>query len=188
MWVVLKQTDRVVWGEIVEIKPDLLVIRPSDTAALDTGSDVTMAGIAFGQVPTHVVGNRNGHILVRRPPSVQLWFRSRRSHRRLPLELPVSLELDGALAISGMTEDVSLGGALLLVPPAPGMLASGAEGRLIMEAKDHTIVAECALRFSSDAGTMRHLGIQFRTMEARHRTLLVSCLEELLAGFERGIQ
>jgi hypothetical protein len=51
MWVVLKQSDQVVWGEIIEIKPDLLVIKPTDLLPLETGSKVTMGGLAFGQVP-----------------------------------------------------------------------------------------------------------------------------------------
>jgi hypothetical protein len=88
--------------------------------------------------------------------------------------------------ISGITEDVSLGGALLLLPPGPTPLASRTQGRLIMDARDQTIVAECALRFTTDVGTMRQVGIQFRTMTSKDRNLLVGCLEELLAGFERG--
>jgi c-di-GMP-binding flagellar brake protein YcgR len=133
------------------------------------------------------VGNRDGRLLVRRPAAVQLWFRTRRSHRRLPLELPVTLEIENVPALSGMTEDVSLGGALLLVPPGPTLLASGAQGRITIVTNDHqTIVAQCDLRFSSDADGMRHLGIQFRTMETKDRNLLVTCLEDRLAGFERG--
>jgi hypothetical protein len=185
MWVVLKQPDRVVWGQIAEIKPDVLVINPSDPIPIETGSKVTMAGLAFGHVPTQVVGTRNGRVLVQRPPSVQLWFRTRRTHRRLPLELSANLEFDSGV-VSGISEDVSLGGALLLVPPTPGLIASGERCKLTLVSDLRPIVCDCALRFSAATDGMRHLGVQFIGVSDPDHEELVRRLEALLSDFASG--
>jgi len=186
MWVVLKQSDLVVWGRIVEIKPDRLAVAPTEPATMKRGSEVSMAGLAFGQVPTVVVGSRDGKIVLRRPAAVQLWFRTRRSHRRLPLEVPVTLEREGWPPLSGMTEDVSLGGALLLVPGGPELISSGEPARLTLALSDGTITVNCAVRFSSDSSNLRHFGVQFTVVQPQDRQLLVTCLEELLADFRTG--
>ena len=186
MWVVLRQPDRLVWGQITEIKPDLLVIKPADDVFLERGSKVTMAGLAFGQVPTRVVGTRDNRLLIQRPPAVQLWFRTRRSHRRLPLEVPAILEIGDHPPLNGITEDVSLGGALVLVPGGDTLIASGEAARITLMANEQPIVAECALRFSSTVDGMRHLGVQFLTMDNKDREHLIGSLELLLAGFQGG--
>jgi len=145
-----------------------------------------MAGLAFGQVPTVVVGCWDGTITLQRPAAVQLWFRTRRSHRRLPLEVPVTLERDGWPPLSGMTEDVSLGGALLLVPGGPDLVSSGERARLTLALAEGTITVDCAVRFSSESANLRHFGVQFTIVQPHDRELLVTSLEDLLADFQTG--
>jgi hypothetical protein len=186
MWVVLKQADLVVWGRIAEIKPDRLVIAPNQPTTLKSGSLVSMAGLAFGHVPTKVVGSWDGRILLQRPAAVQLWFRTRRSHRRLPLEVPVTLQMASGLVIDGMTEDVSVGGALLLLPGGPNLLASGEEVEMTLAVGEQTISTKAILRFISSVGEMRHIGAQFLSMDDLDRQVVTRRLEDLLANFESG--
>lgn len=158
---------------IVGLKPDIIYVEPSEPLPNATpGLQVALGGLPFGRITTEVLGRRGEQLALSRPETTQSWFKSKWRHRRVPVEVPCRLALDANRALVGHTEDISLGGALLVFEAVPKKMATGDDAEVTLTLEDGPIVAGCGVRFISSEADEAKVGIEFKDMTPFARTAL----------------
>lgn len=193
--VLLKLGSDTVEGVILEVNQEILCIEPFGMMPeVAQGESITLASVAFGTLSTELVELRAHSICVHRPPATQLWFHERRQYRRMPVELPARLSLDGTRVLLGTTADLSLGGAAIQFADAPRRMTPGDRAEVTLTLDEGPMIARCILRSvvrkeDEDGNTLGVLvGLQFEAMSSFARNALARRLEAFVAAMDKRAQ
>ena len=182
--VVLGDGPTAVPGVITEVRSSSITVRPDEAlAGVGAGKHISLSG-TFGRLQVRVLSNHDT-VVLGRPESTQMWFKTKRRHRRFAVAVGAELRLEDGRVVAGTTSDLSLGGTMVVTELAAGDVNVDTPLHIGLQLEGERCTARSVIRFVGSRDEGCALGVQFRVMPPACRSALVRYLEHLATDLEQ---
>lgn len=171
-------------GVITEVRSTSITVRPDEPlTGVGAGKHIFLSG-TFGRLQVRVLSNHDT-VVLGRPESTQMWFKTKRRHRRFAVSVGAELRFEDGRIVAARTSDLSLGGSMLLTGLNAANVTVDTPLQLGLDLAGERCSARSVIRFVGSRDEGCALGVQFRVMPPACRSALVRYLEHLATDLEQ---